>query len=172
MSEATFEVIRNIGVISSTKNSSLELRLIKWNSSVKYDLRRWGENGTKPYKGVTFTEGEIKKLLPILKEGKAKNKSMTPRHKVSLGAGEAIIYEVFGEYKKTNSKSGKVTYTSWGSAPKYDIRSWALDFSNCGKGVTLTESECDSLIAILTKELGSSTNDDYDTSSLDADLLI
>ena len=172
MADANFEIIRNIGVISSTKNSSLELRLIKWNSTVKFDLRHWGENGTKPYKGVTFSEGEIKALLPILKEGKSKNKGLTPRYRVSLGAGEAVIYEVFGEYKKTNSKSGKVTYTSWGSSPKYDIRTWSLDFSNCGKGVTLTESECDSLIAVLTKELGSTVNDDYDTSSIDADLLI
>lgn len=172
MADLSFENIRNIGVVSSTKNSSLELRLVKWNSVVKYDLRRWGENGTKPYKGVTFSETELLTLIPILKEAKVTSKRVSPLYKTTLGSAEAIIYEVFGEYKHSKSMPGKVTYTAWGGSPKYDIRPWSTDFTTCGKGVTLTENECGNLILLLTKEFGSVSHDEYDTSSLDNDLLI
>ena len=43
---------------------------------------------------------------------------------------------------------------SWnGKEPKYDIRSWSPDHTKMGRGITLTEVELRSLVALLNKEI-------------------
>lgn len=46
----------------------------------------------------------------------------------------------------------KLRYISWnGNEPKYDLRSWKEDETGekCGKGITLTGEELESLLSIL-----------------------
>ena len=41
----------------------------------------------------------------------------------------------------------ELTLTKWfDNEPKYDIRDWSSDYSKCGKGITLTEEELNSLL--------------------------
>lgn len=43
---------------------------------------------------------------------------------------------------------------SWnGRAPKYDIREWAPNHEKMGKGITLSDEECATLLALLKNEL-------------------
>ena len=46
----------------------------------------------------------------------------------------------------------EVNLISWNStAPKYDIRDWAPNHENMGKGITLTAEEAEALYKILAK---------------------
>ncbi len=173
MADISFKVVRRIGVISSNRKNSLELCLVKWNdSSPKYDLRRWGEDGQTPYKGITFNKDELEQVFTILKKAKAKTKSSKPFKIVELGNAQAAIYDDFGSFKGSSSMESKITYTAWGSSPKYDLRPWSEGFEKCGKGITLSESECDTFLTLMKAELGKGSGGRFDTSSLDSDLLI
>jgi len=66
--EIKFEIVKAIGVLSeSAKGWTKELNLVSWNyGAPKYDLRDWDPNHEKMGKGVTLTEGEIRKLKTLL----------------------------------------------------------------------------------------------------------
>ena len=170
-----FETIKNIGTISNTKNETTELRIIKWGyGNPKYDLRRWGEEGKKPLKGVTFTKQELLSAYRALKEALVQEKSRTIQYEVETQKGRlARIFQVFGEYKKTNKSTGYITYTSWGYKQKYDVREWGENFSFYTKGIALDDFEVKKLLVLIENELNINKKDEeYDTSSIDDDLLI
>lgn len=68
MPEITFEIVKKIGVISTTeKGWSKELNLVSWNGrDPKFDLRDWNEEHDKMGKGVTLNQDEVNKLKEIL----------------------------------------------------------------------------------------------------------
>lgn len=70
MKEITYEVIKNLGVLSEGKSGwKLEVNLISWNGKDPViDIRSWNADKTKMGKGITLTEDEKNKLLEILKE--------------------------------------------------------------------------------------------------------
>lgn len=173
MANIKFEIIKRIGIISETTNNSLQLNLVSWNNGKpKYDLRKWGNDGQKPYKGCTFSQSELVELCDILINALSKEKSKIVKYNTSFGRATASIYEVIGEYKNSKSMPGKVTYTSWGGSPKYDIRPWNEDFSVCGKGVSLNDAECSMLLNLIKKECNLNSDEEYDTSSIDDVLLL
>ncbi len=52
--------------------------------------------------------------------------------------------------EKTNGWTKQLNLVSWnGGAPKYDIREWAPDRENMGKGITLTAAEVQTLLDAL-----------------------
>ena len=69
-----------------------------------------------------------------------------------------IQYEIVEEIAVlSTSESGytkEINLISWnGKEPKYDIRSFSPNREECGKGVTLTETEAGKLLAALEKVL-------------------
>lgn len=68
MAEFTFEILSNIGVLStSDKGWTKELNLISWNGGApKYDIREWAPGHEKMGKGVTLTVEEAEKLKELL----------------------------------------------------------------------------------------------------------
>jgi hypothetical protein len=63
------------------------------------------------------------------------------------------IVEEIGVLSYTGSWSLELNRIAWnGGAPKYDIRKWNADHSRMGKGVTLTDTEMDELIALVRGE--------------------
>jgi len=59
-----------------------------------------------------------------------------------------------GVIESANKWNLELNYGQWhDNEIKYDLRAWSLDHSQCGKGVTLTESEALQLLAILSKEI-------------------
>ena len=63
----------------------------------------------------------------------------------------------------TSSKgwTKELNIVSWnGRDAKYDIREWAPDKSNMGKGVTLNEEEARALCAALTMDLAEADRED------------
>jgi len=68
MSEIQYEIIQNIGVLSTSASGwSKELNLISWNDrDPKYDLRDWSADHSKMGKGVTLSADELSALKQLL----------------------------------------------------------------------------------------------------------
>lgn len=69
MNEIKFEILKNIGVLSTSAGGwSKELNLISWNDrEPKYDLRDWSADHSKMGKGVTLSAEELQALKELLK---------------------------------------------------------------------------------------------------------
>jgi len=68
MSDIKFEIIKKIGVISTSASGwSKELNLISWNDrEPKYDLRDWSADHIKMGKGCTLSQAELLALKELL----------------------------------------------------------------------------------------------------------
>jgi len=172
--DVKFEKIRQIGIISSTKNSSYEFNVVKWGDrKPKYDIRKWGDKGKTPYRGASFSKDEMYKIHMILSENLKRDRVLNEPKTYEYGTLKVMIYEVLGEYRKTSQMKGLVTFSSWSNKPKYDIRMWSEDFLTCKKGVTFNERECELLLSLLKMELekDNSNSQNFDTKDID-DLLL
>ena len=67
MAEITFEITKELGVISETsKGWTRELNMVSWNDrEPKYDIRDWSPDHTRMSKGVSLTEEEMQKLVEL-----------------------------------------------------------------------------------------------------------
>jgi hypothetical protein len=68
MPEIKFEVIKKIGVVSTSASGwAKELNLISWNDrDPKYDIREWSPDGERMGKGVTLSKEELVALKELL----------------------------------------------------------------------------------------------------------
>ena len=68
MSEIEYEIIKKIGVLSTSASGwAKELNLISWNGrDPKYDIRDWSADHEKMSKGVTLSEEELSALKEFL----------------------------------------------------------------------------------------------------------
>lgn len=68
MSEIKYEIIKKIGVLSTSASGwAKELNLISWNDrEPKYDLRDWSADHEKMGKGVTLSAEELSALRELL----------------------------------------------------------------------------------------------------------
>jgi hypothetical protein len=70
MSDIKFEIIKKIGVLSTTASGwEKQLNLMSWNDQEpKYDLREWSPDGEKRGKGVTLSKEELLSLKELLNQ--------------------------------------------------------------------------------------------------------
>ena len=68
MSDIKYEIVRSIGVLSTSASGwAKELNLISWNDrEPKFDLRDWSADHQKMGKGVTLTKEELIALRELL----------------------------------------------------------------------------------------------------------
>ncbi len=68
MSEIKYEIIKKIGVLSTSASGwAKELNLISWNDrDPKYDIREWSADREKMGKGVTLSKEELLALKKLL----------------------------------------------------------------------------------------------------------
>ncbi|WP_067143425.1 YdbC family protein [Oceanivirga salmonicida] len=68
MADFKFEIVENLGTISTTKAGwTREVNMVSWNGKpAKLDIRDWDPTHEKMAKGLTFTKEEIEKLKEIL----------------------------------------------------------------------------------------------------------
>lgn len=65
-----------------------------------------------------------------------------------------IVKEIAVLSKSDSGYTKEINLLSWnGAEPKYDIRSFSPARERCGKGITLTETEVQTLFAALENEL-------------------
>lgn len=64
----SFVIEKEFVRVESSKNWDIVLALVKWGeNSSKYEIRRWKKEGTAG-KGVTFTEGNFKRLVEEIRK--------------------------------------------------------------------------------------------------------
>jgi hypothetical protein len=70
MADFTYEIIKNIGVLSESKKGwTKELNLISWNNAEpKYDIRDWSPDHKNMGKGATLSREELAALKKLLDE--------------------------------------------------------------------------------------------------------
>lgn len=69
MSDFSYNIIRNLAVLSQRGNWNLELNLISWGGRpATYDLRKWSPDHSKMSKGISLTKSEIDALAEYLSE--------------------------------------------------------------------------------------------------------
>lgn len=62
-----YEVVKNIGVLKTSGNTTTEINLISYNGAEpKYDIRKWDRVNDKMYKGITLSKEEVKILKLLL----------------------------------------------------------------------------------------------------------
>ena len=68
MSEIKYEVVKKIGVLSTSASGwAKEVNLISWNDrDAKYDMRDWSADHEKMGKGVTLSKEELLALKALL----------------------------------------------------------------------------------------------------------
>ena len=68
MSEIKYEIIKKIGLLSTTGSGwAKELNLVSWNDrEPKYDIREWSPDREKMGKGVTLSKEELLALKELL----------------------------------------------------------------------------------------------------------
>lgn len=73
--EVTYEVIRNLGVLSTSKGGwTTEVNLISWNGKEPViDIRAWSPDREKMGKGITLTAEEKDILKDILENADMSN---------------------------------------------------------------------------------------------------
>lgn len=70
MAELTFEITKQIGVLSeSTRGWTKELNMVSWNErEPKFDLREWSPDHARMGKGITLTTEDIAALKLLLND--------------------------------------------------------------------------------------------------------
>ena len=70
MSDFTFDVRQNLGVLSDTgKGWKKELNVISWNGrDAKLDIREWSSDRSKMKKGITLSKDEASVLYYLLSQ--------------------------------------------------------------------------------------------------------
>ena len=68
MAEITFEIVKSLGVLSTSHTGwTKEVNLVSWNGrEAKYDIREWSPDHQKMTKGITLTETERRALEEAL----------------------------------------------------------------------------------------------------------
>ncbi len=68
MAEFKYEIVENVGVISSgARGWNKELNFISWNDrEPKFDIRDWTEDHSRMGKGVSLTKEELIALRDLL----------------------------------------------------------------------------------------------------------
>ena len=69
MSDFSYNIVRNIAVLSQRGNWNLELNLISWGGRpATYDLRKWSPDHSKMSKGISLSKSELDALAEYLSE--------------------------------------------------------------------------------------------------------
>ena len=67
MNDFSYEIKRNIAVLSSRGAWTLELNLVSWGGRAPtFDLRKWSADHSKMSKGISLTAAELKELAKVL----------------------------------------------------------------------------------------------------------
>lgn len=114
MAEITFEITKELGVISETsKGWTRELNLVSWNDrEPKFDIRDWSPDHTRMSKGISLTEEEMQKLVELFNlrdEEDVMEEASVEKPKTEKAAAKPA---------KTAAKAAKTTKTSAKPAAK------------------------------------------------------
>lgn len=131
------------------KSQILRFALVRFGKYIRYDIRKWYDDGTKPGKGIALTYDEIIKLRESVMNLDVRALDYNIRAYYTGGKANATIYEricLCSEFSNKGATWNKeVSIVDWGYGLKVDFRKWAADYSVCGKGVAVTFQEAEEI---------------------------
>lgn len=147
-------LIKNKYGTLSPKKISPTLTLIEWNGIERYDLRYWLEDGS-PGKGITFTTIELMDLQQALNNFDYRVSKSKIIRQYKSGKYKATFYRHIVKLSSSTRNdvvwNKEVNLLDWGYGIKADIRKWTSDYSQCGRGISLTFDELRSLKILIDK---------------------
>ena len=143
-----FDIEKDFGVLGGKSNGP-QFKLVCWgDKEAKFDIRKWGEDGT-PYKGISFATENGMELLRLIGEALDGASTDSAEYTYHMNGKDVPIYQVFGCFEAQGKFNKELTYMSWGYKAKYDLRGWTEDHDRCTKGISLDKDELEDLRDLL-----------------------
>ena len=129
-------------------NKDIVFRLDKYYENLYEVAKLKNETESYAYNAIRFTKEDIPILCNLLEAGLKAPKSDLPLIVTKINGTQVKIFNTFG-YFGAAFKTYEFTYTEWDGSKKYDFHPWYNDYTQCDKGIRLTEEECLELLAVL-----------------------
>lgn len=151
-----FGIEKVFGELSDRKNAPI-FALINWHGYVRYDVRGWSADMTKPRKGMSFNEEELRDLIRYSEVIDLSKLGVTLRVKYEKGKAKALIYERICRLAEI-VRPGIIWYkevnvVDWGWGKKVDLRKWTENYDKCSKGIGITFDEYRRFMELVQAEL-------------------
>ena len=93
--EVTFEIVEEIGVISTSGTGwKKELNIVAWNGNQgKYDIREWSPQHDRMSRGITLNEQEMRSIVELLK----RRARYVPKGRVTMPQQSGSLAQDAGE---------------------------------------------------------------------------
>lgn len=133
-----FELLEVYELLSTTRKTKTVFSKMRWRNFVRYDLRKWNLDLTIPYKGISFTEDELKQIVSM---GPQKIGDEV-RFFYNSDRIQAHIYNQilkFSEHKEgENLWVKQICIVDWGYGKSFDMRKWTREYTKCSRGISLS----------------------------------
>lgn len=130
------------------KNGDIVFRLDRYDENLFEIAKLKNSTESYAYNAVRFKKENIKKLYDLLEIGLQTPKSTTPVITTNINGSTVRILNLFGNFD-AGYRTYQFAYTDWEGSEKYDFHPWYNNYTECDKGIRLTEDECSTLVAIL-----------------------
>lgn len=130
------------------ENKDIVFRIDKQNTDLFEVAKLKLNDESYAYNAVRFRIGKIRDLYNLLEIGLKTPKSDTAILTTKINGTQVRILNHFGTFD-AEYKNYLFTFTDWGCSEKYDFHPWYNNYTECDKGIRLTEDECRELLTIL-----------------------
>ena len=130
------------------ENKDIVFRLDRQHSHLFEIAKLKSNNESYAYNAVRFGFEKLEELYNLLEIGLKSPKSDVAIHTTRINGTQVKILNYFGTFE-TEYKNYHFTYTDWGCSEKYDFHPWYNNYTECDKGIRLTEDECSELLMVL-----------------------
>ena len=131
-----------------SEHSNIVFRPDRYDTSL-FEIAKLKPDGESyAYNAVRFKKEKVEDLYSLLMKGLFLPKNPSPFVSTQINGTTVRIVNYLGEFN-TEYKTYKFTYTEWDGSEKYDFRVWYNNYTECDKGMRLTEDECFNLALFL-----------------------
>ena len=130
------------------ENKDIVFRLDRQCSHLFEIAKLKANNESYAYNAVRFRVEKLKELHDLLTLGLNTPKSEIPIRTTKINGTQVKILNYFGTFN-AEYKNYQFMYTDWDCSEKYDFHTWHADYTQCEKGIRLTEEECSELLTAL-----------------------
>lgn len=130
------------------ENKDIVFRIDKLNTNL-FEVAKLKQNDESyAYNAIRFKIEKIRDLYNLIEIGLKTPKSDTSILTTRINGTQVRILNYFGTFN-AEFKNYLFTFTDWGNSEKYDFHPWYNNYTECDKGIRLTEDECRELLTIL-----------------------
>lgn len=131
-----------------SEKGDIVFRIDRYNSSL-FEIAKLKDDGeSSAYNAVRFGLDKLNELCKLVELGLKTKKSDIAMLTTKINGTQVRILNKFGLFN-AEYHDYLFSYTDWGGSDKYDFHPWYNNYTECDKGIRLTEEECSELLAIL-----------------------